>query len=65
LVSAFTNENPIGTRAYLFKPGELRERYDGWEAVSYKEQWGGYILPPGETEPRRYRSAWLVAKRPE
>jgi len=36
-ISVFTEENPNENFPYLFKTNELKELYNGWEILSYKE----------------------------
>ena len=63
IVTSFTNDNPIGTRTYLFEPNGLRDFYSDWKIAEYEESWSSYVLPPGKTVPERYMAARLVAKR--
>ena len=37
VISVFTEENPDKNFPYLFKINELRNYYDGWEILGYKE----------------------------
>ncbi|HEY4496829.1 MAG TPA: methyltransferase domain-containing protein [Candidatus Paceibacterota bacterium] len=40
VVCAYTDQNIAKLRPYLFKVGELKEDYSGWEILEYGETWG-------------------------
>jgi tellurite methyltransferase len=63
VISAFTSDNPVGTRPYLFDPTGLRTFYADWETSVDEEAWTSYVLPPGQTEPVRYMAARLISRR--
>jgi len=64
VVSAYTDENPVGLRPYLFGKNELRDAYSGWEILEYKELFGAVLEKPQDGGPLRRYSAWLIAKKP-
>ncbi len=64
IISAFTSDNPINTRPFLFAPQSLVEAYARWNVERYKEGLTNWIVPQGKTKPEQYMAARLVARRP-
>ena len=63
VISAYTDENPLGLRPYLFTKNELRNLYTGWEILEYEEALGPEIENPQDCGPGRRYSARLIARK--
>ncbi|MEN9342356.1 MAG: putative Tellurite resistance [Candidatus Parcubacteria bacterium] len=63
VVSVYTNENPVGLRAYLFEKSQLRNAYSSWEIISYEEALGEEMEHPKDGGPTRRYSARLIARK--
>lgn len=61
IVTAFTADNPIGTRPYLFPANSLRDFYKAWNIRECEKAYSSWVVPKGKTEPERYTVARLVA----
>lgn len=62
VITVYTNENPPGLRPYLFKKGELKSAYNGWEILQYEESLGAEVKNPKDGGPNRRYSARLIAR---
>lgn len=63
VVVAYSDKNEPGKRPYLFGHNELRDRYLGWQIISYDEKPTPWFVKPGETEPRQNQAAYLLAQK--
>lgn len=63
IVTAFTAENPVGTRPYLFPVDGLKESYGDWSMKQYEESCTSWVVPDGKVNPERYMAARLVAQK--
>lgn len=71
VISAYTNQNlddfmkdnSHGREAYLLKPGELKELYEGWEILEYSEDWTEPgVINEGDT-PTSYHKVNMIARK--
>lgn len=63
VISVFTEDNDYKGFSYLFRKGELKDHYGGWEILEYNE----YITPMeqhGNTKPHRHAVAEIIARKP-
>lgn len=63
IITAFTDDNPMETRPYLFPAGSVREYYKSWNVAQYEEVYSSWIVPEGKTKPERYRVARLTGQK--
>lgn len=63
LVTVFTDDNPAGTRPYLFPANALHHYYNNWNIKDYEETYSSWIIPEGKTEPERYSVARIAAEK--
>jgi tellurite methyltransferase len=73
VISAYTNQNivdfmkdnPHGREAYLLKPGELKDLYEGWEILEYSEKWTEPgVINEGDV-PKSYHKVNMIARKNE
>lgn len=62
VLAVFNDNNPAGTRPYLFRPNELKSCYSDWDILTYHNNESSSILVNGAQ--RAYYVTRLVAKRP-
>ncbi len=70
-VSAYTNLNKpdflragsYGEEKYLFKPGELRQFYDGWKILEYLEDWTKPAIVKVGDVPQSWHKVSLFARK--
>ena len=64
-VADFMKDNPHGREAYLLKPGELKDLYEGWEILEYSEDWTEPgVINEGDV-PQRYHKVNMIARKTE
>ncbi len=62
-ISVMTDDNPVGHRPTLFKKGQLRDYFNGWEANNFHITTDP-LLMPGNTEPEIYYFDFIIARKP-
>lgn len=63
-VTVLTDKNIGINREHLFRPGELLDRYQGWDVLSYSEGLGEPFLSKQHNTIIRQHRAALIARRP-
>lgn len=63
VITAYTSENPAGLRLYLFKKDELKNYYNGWELLQYKEFLGPKIENRKDGGPDRRYNVQMIARK--
>ena len=63
VIAVYTEENPMGLRPHLFKKDELRNFYNNWEMLQYKEFLGPKIENRKDGGPERRYNAQMIARK--
>lgn len=62
-ISVMTDENPSGHRPTLFKKGQLKDYFSGWEVNNFHIITDP-LLMPGNSKPEVYYFDFIVAEKP-
>lgn len=62
-ISVMTDENPAGHRPTLFKEGQLKDYFNGWDANNFHITTDP-LLMPGNSEPEIYYFDFMIARKP-
>lgn len=62
IISGFTDENPIGTRPYLFKRNELKDYFSTWTIVTYENNVESSVFRQDTQDVVTYKVTRIVAK---
>jgi tellurite methyltransferase len=63
VINVFTEENPDKNFPYLFKRGELRNYYNDWEILGYKEGMGEMQKHGKSGKPHRHGFSVIIARK--